>query len=416
MNRHFLRLYLSLAAAMLAAGLSVYLVQRVLAPPQPVDAAVLADAESAVRDAFAHGDAEAARRSVADRYRVRVDLLPPDAPPLRPPHPPNLMDRIWSPPVDRLVTLDDGRRVRVIWDRPPPHLGPAAVALVVLLAASGALVWWLVGLDRALRELIAGAERFGDHDLSARVAEDTGKPTHELAVAFNAMAERVDHMVKAQQELLTGVSHELRTPLMRLRFAVELLPELDDPAERERRAADIQGDIQELDTLIGEILTFAKVRGSATVDATTWDVDTLLAEVAEETRRLAPERPVDWVPSGLALTADRRLVLRAVRNLATNAVRHGRGVITLAAASVGEDQIEVVVRDQGPGIPASDRTRVREPFVRLDPSRADGGLGLGLALVEQIAALHHGSLEIDDAPGGGARLALVLPAGEAAFG
>ncbi len=416
MNRHFLRLYLSLAAAMVAAGLSVFLVQSVLAPPKPVDAAVLADAEAAVRDAFTRGDAQAAMRSVADRYRVRVDVLPEDAPPLRPPHPPNLMDRIWAPPVDRLVTLDDGRRVRVIWDRPPPHLGPPVLALAALLAASGALVWWLVGLDRSLRELIAGAERFGDHDLSARVSEDPRKPTHELAVAFNAMAERVDHMVKAQQELLTGVSHELRTPLMRLRFAVEMLPDLDDPAERERRAADIQGDIQELDTLIGEILTFAKVRGSATVDATTWDVDALLAEVVEETRRLAPERPVDWVPSGLVLTADRRLVLRAVRNLATNAVRHGRGVITLAAASVGEDQIEVVVRDQGPGIPASDRTRVREPFVRLDPSRADGGLGLGLALVEQIAALHHGSLEVDDAPGGGARLALVLPAGEAAFG
>lgn len=409
MNRHFLRLYLSLAAAVVATVVVLFTVQRLSAPPASNDPALLEDAEAAVREEYARVDPETARRHVADHFRVHVDLLPADAPPLRPARPPKLWDRVWPPPIEREVRLDDGRRVRVVQDHPPPRLGPPLVALAALVAASGALVWWLVGLDRALRALVAGAERFGDHDLSARVAEDPSAPTHELAVAFNAMAERVDGMVKAQQELLVGVSHELRTPLMRLRFAVELLPDLADAAERERRVADIQGDIQELDTLIGELLAFAKVRGTAPIDVTTWDTEALLTEVADETRRLAPDRAVEVAPGSETLTADRRLVLRAARNLATNAVRHGRGKITLSASARPGAHVALQVCDEGAGIPLADRARVREPFVRLDPARSEGGLGLGLALVEQIAALHHGVLEIEDAPGGGARLALVLP-------
>lgn len=412
MNRHFLRLYLSLAAAAIAAVVSVVTLERLSSPPDWNDPALLQDAEAAVREQFAHADPETARRHVADHYRVHVDLLPSDAPPIPSSHPPRFLDRFWAPPLEREVRLDDGRRVRVAQDRPPPRLGPPMVALAALLAASGALLWWLVGLDRALRSLVAGAERFGDRDLTARVAEDPSTPTHELAVAFNTMADRVDGMVKAQQDLLVGVSHELRTPLMRLRFAVELLPELADAAERERRVADIQADIQELDSLIGELLAFAKVRGAAAIHATPWDTEALLAEVADETRRLAPERVVEVVAGSVTVVADRRLALRAVRNLATNAVRHGRGTITLSSSARDGDRVAISVSDQGPGIPQADRARVREPFVRLEPSRAEGGLGLGLALVDQIAALHHGALEIDDAPGGGARLTLLLPLGQ----
>jgi signal transduction histidine kinase len=277
-----------------------------------------------------------------------------------------------------------------------------AIAAVALLAVSLALLAWLRPLDRALSELVDAAGRLGHRDLSVRVREVADAPTEALAVAFNQMAARIQGLVQTQEDLLAGVSHELRTPLMRLRFAVEMLP---TDARSAPRIEEIQRDISELDALIGELLSFARLRGVDDVDLSSLSARELLDEVAADTRRIT-ERPVE-VDGDARFTGDRRLVLRALHNLATNAVRYGLGTIRLVASD--GPSVVLTVEDEGPGIPVEDRARVVEPFVRLDPSRANGGLGLGLALVARIAGLHHGRLEIGERPSGGARISLVVP-------
>lgn len=395
MNRHFLRLYLSLAASIVAAVVLTAAIDRSVLRPERIDPSRWTEAEAAVREAYGKRAPEEAARAIEDGFGLHVRVLPPDAP-----------ETLQLP--FREIVLADGRRLHLFWnDRPP--LGLPLGALLGLLAASGALLWWMRRLDRSLGELARVAHRLGQRDLAARAKDDPRDPTRVLAVAFNDMAERIHGLVEAQQDLLTGVSHELRTPLMRLRFAVELLPDLQDADERARRVADIQSDIEAMDELIGELLAFARLRGTDALAPVDLAASELLAEIADETRRLAPERTVLAAPTSLRLHADRRLVLRALRNLATNAVRHGTGPITLSAEHRPGGTVALVVADRGPGIPAADRERVTGAFVRLNPSRADGGLGLGLALADRIAALHHGRLEIGDAPEGGARIALVLP-------
>lgn len=402
MNRHFLRLYASIGAAVLAALVLVWTVDVLALRPDEVDPGLWTEAEAATRHAYATLPADEAERSVEQRYRVHLHLLPPDAPAAPP------LRGLRAPPPGREVTLDDGRRVAIHGERPPPPLGPPAAALVALLGAAGALTRWVRSLDRSLAGLTDVARRFGDEDLAARAPVDPRRPTHELDVAFNQMAERVQGLVKSREDLLAGVSHELRTPLTRLRFAVELLATDPDDRERARRIAGVEADLAELDLLIGELLAFTRLRGAERAERVDVDAAEIVAEVAEETRRLVRGRDVVAHAPALPMRADRRLVLRALRNLATNAVRHGEGAITIRAEARGDD-VAFVVTDQGPGIPEGSRALVVQPFVRLDPSRADGGLGLGLALVHRIATLHGGHLEIDDGPGGGARVTLTLP-------
>jgi signal transduction histidine kinase len=357
-------------------------------------------ADAIVRDAYTRYDEREAERRIVERYRVVVEVLPADAPP-PPPGRPGLLAPLRGPP-RREVDLDDGRWVLVTFDHPPPVGGPMAIAAVALLAVSLALLAWLRPLDRALSELVDAAGRLGQRDLSVRVREVADAPTEALAVAFNQMAARIQGLVQTQEDLLAGVSHELRTPLMRLRFAVEMLP---TDARSAPRIEEIQRDISELDALIGELLSFARLRGVDDVDLSSLSARELLDEVAADTRRIT-ERPVE-VDGDARFTGDRRLVLRALHNLATNAVRYGLGTIRLVASD--GPSVVLTVEDEGPGIPVEDRARVVEPFVRLDPSRANGGLGLGLALVARIAGLHHGRLEIGERPSGGARISLVVP-------
>jgi len=398
LNRHFVRLYALVGFAIIAGIVLTVGVGRLLLSPQGADPSLWADADAIVRDAYARYDEREAERRIVERYRVVVEVLPEHAP--SPPMPDGRGPFRGPPRLE--VDLDDGRRVLVTFDHPPPVGGPMALAAVALLAVSLALLAWLRPLDRALSELVEAAGRLGHRDLSVRVREVADAPTEALAVAFNQMAARIQGLVQTQEDLLAGVSHELRTPLMRLRFAVEMLP---TDARSAPRIAEIQRDISELDALIGELLSFARLRGVDDVELSSLSARALLDEVATETRRIT-DRPVE-VDGDAAFTGDRRLILRALHNLATNAVRYGLGPIRLVAAD--GPSVLLTVEDEGPGIPVGDRARVVEPFVRLDPSRANGGLGLGLALVARIAAMHQGRLEIGERSGGGARISLILP-------
>lgn len=291
--------------------------------------------------------------------------------------------------------------------RPAQGVGAAPFAiLAALLAVAGAVYLLIRPLQTQLTELSRASRQFGRGNFDARAQLGHDVAMGPLGTSFNEMAGKVQTLIESHQELLNAVSHELRGPLQRIRFAVDLLPLARGPEALERRTADIQGDVQELDDLVGELLSWSRLEGgTARVDAEPTDVAALLARIVSESSRLrdtvAVESDID-VP-GL-LEVDPRLFSRAMTNLASNAARYTRSRVHLTARRV-DGVLSVIVDDDGPGVAPADRERIFKPFVRLDDARSrdTGGVGLGLAITRKIAEGHRGTVTVEDGPLGGAR-------------
>ena len=299
------------------------------------------------------------------------------------------------------------------WLRPPYGfqwmLGLAGlVVMAVLFPVARRLTQRLEALQR-------GVQRWGEGDLSARLPEGGQDEVADLSRRFDAAAERVQSLMasqaallQSQKSLLANASHELRSPLARIRMAVELSGTQGSPAARD----EIQRSITELDQLVDEILLASRLDAREADIGTVESVD-LIGLLAEECARVGavfelPECTGEVVVPGVA-----RLLRRAVRNLLENAVRHGRRTgraEVVAQLSLEGGHAVLHIDDRGPGVPPDQRERIFEPFYRLPgASEREGGVGLGLALVRQIAARHGGSVACDNREGGGARFTLRLP-------
>jgi signal transduction histidine kinase len=335
-----------------------------------------------------------------------------------------------------------GRVVAILQASSPRRLGPpnllrpllvVAAALIVVAVATRPLARRIA---RPLERLMEAARRLGGGELGYRVPEGSDdrpwwrrrpRPPHELAQltrAFNEMAGRVERTVRGQKELLANVSHELRSPLTRVRMALELLRRDDANAAR---LGDVERDLAELDRLIDDVLTTARLDATGLpTHLAEVNVRRLLHELAEGARHhpLTEGMAVDVATGAeIRLIADETLLRRALWNLVENAAKYGAPPITLAAARDGE-RVLVSVTDDGPGISAADRERVRAPFVRLDVARTPGapaglrqGVGLGLTLACRVAEVHGGSAIIAPAAVSegrerGCRVTIALPLGE----
>jgi signal transduction histidine kinase len=293
------------------------------------------------------------------------------------------------------------------WFVMPP--GPPGLGLVVLLAmlfiAVAAGAYPVVrGLTRRLESLKQGVETFGAGALAHRVDASGRDEVAALAASFNRAAERIESLVRSHQSLLANASHELRSPLTRLKMAVSMA-EHANATQRAALQQEIDVNIAELDALVEEVLLVSRL------DAGAWperrDSVDLLAVAAEEAAR------VDGVVQGRPCTVqgDERLLRRALRNLLENARRYGAGEIETTVDRNPRGQPEVRVCDRGPGVPEAFRECIFEPFFRL-PGHAEreGGVGLGLSLVRQIAHRHGGTVRCEAREGGGSCFALTLPA------
>lgn len=284
----------------------------------------------------------------------------------------------------------------------PPFGGGALVgqiALVVVVVGAVGLVL-VRPIARDLDGLGADVTALGGADLAARVRVPADGPARPLAEAINALAARVEALVGGQRALLQAVSHELRTPPARIRFRLDALADEPDAAARARTVAEIEADLDALDALVGEVLTFVRVDGAPIAPAVI-DTDAVFDEVIARVRVLRPAVAIAREGGGPATVAvPERLFARVVENLLTNAQRHAaaRVAVTIAPGPV------VHVDDDGPGVPAADRDRVLEPFVTGDPARATGGVGLGLAIARRIVERGGGRIAIGDGPLGGARV------------
>jgi signal transduction histidine kinase len=320
------------------------------------------------------------------------------------------------------IKLDDGRTLWVMrpgaggprqqaagpppawlaWRLLPDGVGLLALLLVLFVAvAAGA--WPVVRrLTRRLESLKKGVDAFGRGQLHERVAEEGRDEVAALATSFNQAATRIEALLRSHQSLLANASHELRSPLARLKMALQLVDEAS-PAQRATLQAEISTNIAELDALVEEVLLASRLDAAQVLDAN--EAVELLGVAAEEAAR------VNAVVQGseISVQGDERLLRRAIRNLLENARRYGGDEIEIGIRSEA-GVAQVAVSDRGSGVPEAFRERIFEPFFRL-PGHAEraGGVGLGLALVRQIAQRHGGQVRCESRAGGGSIFVLSLP-------
>jgi len=279
-----------------------------------------------------------------------------------------------------------------------------------------ALWFWIRPVWRDLEALRQTARDLGDGHFDARSPAARTQLFAPLSDTMNSMAERIRQLLATHRELSCGISHELRTPIARMRFALEMLSETDERAERERLWAMMEADLDELDQLIDTSLTYARFEREApeahlsTVKFADW-----LSDEIDSVRLLGHQLEVvvdtDKLPENLCVDLDRKAMPYALRNLLRNAFKYAGKRISVNAEMVG-DTIQIHVDDDGIGIPPEEREHIFSAFTRLDRSRdrSTGGYGLGLAIARRVLELHGGTATADASPLGGARFTLTWKA------
>lgn len=292
----------------------------------------------------------------------------------------------------------------------------AGITLLSLFVLSLGVYGLLVPMQRKLREVNYGLNRMKAGDMTLRLPVDGTDEMASLANSYNSMSDHIQRLIEAQRELMRAVSHELRTPVARIRFGMEMLAEEDDYEYRLQQVDMIDKDIEALNTLIDEIMTYAKLeQGTPSLDIENIVLFEVLDQVVVETEALKTQKEIHLNAPPLTLTveAERRYLHRVVQNLVGNAVRYGDHQVLVSGGINDSGMAYVCVEDDGPGIPEDERERVFEAFARLDDSRtrASGGYGLGLSIVSRIAYWFGGSVKVDQSPSlGGARFTMTWPA------
>ncbi len=291
-------------------------------------------------------------------------------------------------------------------------------ALAIILAITAGVV--IAGLVAApLRRMAKVALAVDAGDLSVRVGRLPGRgETSALAEAFDRMLERLERAFRRQRDFVSDASHELRTPLAVLRAQVELLDRETDEQRRHEGTAVMLRRLDELDRLVGDMLTLASAEAGQLIEIRPID----LSGFFEDLRRDLPlfgDRRFEVRSVAGTLRADPDRLTQVLRNLVRNAVTHTPvgGRIAVRARGLG-DRLEITVTDDGPGIPPAELERIFERFHRLGQgrSRDQGGSGLGLAIARAIVEAHGGTISAESPPGGGAAFRMVLPGYTASAG
>ena len=312
---------------------------------------------------------------------------------------------------ERLLTgwvLDDDLRLR----RSVEGAMLAAMFLAIPIALVSAVSLGRV-LGRRLGAISGTTVAVAEGDLSRRVPRDgSGDAFDELAMRVNAMLERIEALVSELRLVTDGLAHDLRSPLTRVQSRLEQAGEAAvDPSAR-AAIADAQAELEVLLRILSTALQISRAEaGIGTEQLADIPLADLLGDIADLYGPVAEESGFTLtvsVPEGLHASLHRELVGQAIANLLENALRHARGghAIRLGAERVAGG-VALSVSDDGPGIPAELRDEARRRFVRLDAARSQTGSGLGLALVDAVARLHGGRLELGDA-GPGLKATLIL--------
>ncbi len=301
-----------------------------------------------------------------------------------------------------------------LFDWFPLELVALLIAFSIGLISIGTYVL-ILPLEKKLQLLQSGLNDISEGKLETRLTIKGQDEMAKLAATFNAMVAHIKRLIESQRELTRAVSHELRTPVARIRFAVDMLADTDDEDSRQTQRDFIDKDIEELNGLIDEILTYAKLEeGSPKMNWEMVNLKDLLEQIVRESNALGKSNiKVNAIyPHGrLLVEADRHYLHRLIQNLVGNALRYANRAIVISA-DVQKDMALISVEDDGAGIPEGDREKVFIPFARLDDSRtrSSGGYGLGLSIVSRICFWFNGEMKIEEsAKLGGAKFVMTWP-------
>ena len=264
----------------------------------------------------------------------------------------------------------------------------------------GVAVVFMRNQVKPIRRLAFAADTFGKGRDAPSFKPEGASEVRQAATAFIAMRDRIQRQITQRTEMLAGVSHDLRTPLTRMKLQLELL------GDREG-AAELKGDVEEMEYMLEGYLAFARGEGSETPTPTS--LTALLGDVVAQARRKGGDA-IDLHTEGEITVPVRPAAMkRCVTNLVDNALRYADHV-SVRAGRRG-DAVEITIDDDGPGIPEDRRDDVFKPFIRLESSRnpVTGGGGLGLTIARDVLRGHGGDIELGNSPSGGLRARLRLP-------
>jgi len=294
---------------------------------------------------------------------------------------------------------------------------PLAVLAIALIVS--ALACWSLAqhLSAPIRRIQEGARAVASEQLDVRVSAGLDGRKDELAVLardFDAMADQLKATRSARTQLLRDISHELRSPLARMRVALGLArqPHTDPALQMDR----LEREIERLDSLISHVLRLARLHGSETHFAREpLELDEVLQEVVHDANFEGAVKECTVRLQGAArrsVLGNRELLYSAIENVLRNAVRYSPvGQSVDVSVKTTAEELEILVRDRGPGVPGGDLTRIFEPFYRVAESRDrdSGGEGIGLAITSQVFRAHGGSAGAQNLAGGGLQVRLAMP-------
>lgn len=321
-----------------------------------------------------------------------------------------------------IIALPDNTSYLSIGPIPSFESYPFSMVLVVVLLDTMLLGWmaWLLvrPIERRLKVLAKTANQIKRGHLDVRANIDSSDAIGMLAAAFNAMAEHIQMLLDMQKEMIRAISHELRTPVARLRFSLQLIEDAQSDKERLPLLQGMDGDMEQLDELIDEILTYARME-QATPELlfSPLDVDDVIDRVIKEMSQAASKAGVhlEHIPESLPvqhrlIESEPRYIHRVVQNFVGNAIRYAKSHVRVSFVIDGI-KCKIIVEDDGPGIPASEAEKIFSPFVRLDTSRnrASGGYGLGLSIIQRIVSWHQGRVWVERSALGGAAFSMEWP-------
>jgi signal transduction histidine kinase len=371
------------------------------APPSTRDAqSSLRDAPSSPRDA--PPSSRDAQSSARDTQRPPRDALPPTGARTfgrgRQARLARLAPLIAAPDGTLYTVLLVPRRPSIFGALSLPEISLAILCIALIVSAM--ISWWLAQhLSAPIRRIQEGARALASERLDVRVSAGLDGRRDEVAVLardFDAMADRLRANRAATTRLLRDVSHELRSPLARMRVALGLARQ--PPADIARQLDRLEREVERLDSLINQVLKLARLQGTeAPLTRETFDLDEVIEEIVHDASFEGAAKHSEITRRGIAgapISGNRELLRSAIENVLRNALRYspdGRPIDVKVARNA--DEVSLVIRDRGPGVPSGDLERIFQPFYRVAESRDrdSGGEGIGLAITAQVMKAHGGS-------------------------